>query len=208
MLIVPSGTMRREIMVLHSRFIATLAAVDSVEAARAFIQEVRKEFHDASHHVPAFVIGGGNTLTEYCSDDGEPSGTAGRPVLAVLKGSGLGNVVVVVSRYFGGTLLGTGGLVKAYSEAARVVVHAAGRAALVPALRTGMLLPYSLYEKVKQALEDAGGLILRENFAEAVTIEADIPEEDWASFSARLASLGAGSIPLEKLARVMIKRPL
>ena len=118
---------------MNSRFIATISPADDVEAARAFIHRVRQEFPDASHHVPAFVIGGGNTCTEFCSDDGEPSGTSGRPLLAVLKGSGLGNVAVVVSRYFGGTLLGTGGLVKAYSEAGKAVVAAVGRAALVPA---------------------------------------------------------------------------
>jgi len=208
MLIVPSGILRREIMVLNSRFIATISPADSVEEARAFMQTIRQELPDASHHVPAFVIGGGNTLTEFCSDDGEPSGTSGRPLLAVLKGSGLGNVAVVVSRHFGGTLLGTGGLVKAYSEAGRSVTGAVGRAALVPAFKASILLPYALYERVRQALEGAGALILREDFAESVTIEAEIPEEDWKSFSTRLASLSAGSIPLGIVSRSMLKRPL
>jgi uncharacterized YigZ family protein len=208
MLIVPSGTLQREIMVLNSRFIATLAPVESVEEARTLIQTVRKEFPDASHHVPAFVIGGGNTLTEFCSDDGEPSGTAGRPLLAVLKGSGLGNVAVVVSRYFGGTLLGTGGLVKAYSEAGKTVTGAVGRAALVPAFRVSILLPYPLYEKARQALGSAGAVILREDFAESVTIEAEVPEEDWKAFTARLASLGAGAIPLRVLSKGLLRRPL
>jgi uncharacterized YigZ family protein len=208
MLIVPAGILRREIMVLNSRFIATLSPADSVEDARAFIQKVRQEFPDASHHVPAFVIGGGNTLTEFCSDDGEPSGTSGRPLLAVLKGSGLGNVAVVVSRYFGGTLLGTGGLVKAYSEAGRSAIQAVGRAALVPACKASILLPYPLYERARQALESAGAVILQEDFAEAVTIEADIPEDGWDSFSARLASLGAGSIPLRLLSRGTLRRLL
>jgi uncharacterized YigZ family protein len=208
MLIVPTGILRREITVINSRFIATLAPADSVEDARAFIQKVRLEFPDASHHVPAFVIGGGNTCTEFCSDDGEPSGTSGRPLLAVLKGSGLGNVAVVVSRYFGGTLLGTGGLVKAYSEAGRSVTVAVGRAALVPAFNASIQLPYPLYERARQALESAGAVILREDFTEAVAIEAIVPEEDWESFSARLASLGAGSIPLRKLSRSTLRRPL
>lgn len=208
MLIVPAGILRREIMVLNSRFIATLAPADTVEDARAFIQKIRQEFPDASHHVPAFVIGGGNTLTEFCSDDGEPSGTSGRPLLAVLKGSGLGNVVLVVSRYFGGTLLGTGGLVKAYSEAGRSVTGAVGRAVLVPAFQATFLLPYTLHERARQALDGAGAVIHREDFAEVVTIEAIVPEEEWDSFSARLASLGAGSIPLRILARSMLRRPL
>ncbi|MFH2116328.1 MAG: YigZ family protein [Spirochaetota bacterium] len=193
---------------MNSRFIATISPTDSVEEARAFMQTVRLEFPDASHHVPAFVIGGGNTLTEYCSDDGEPSGTSGRPLLAVLKGSDLGNVAVVVSRYFGGSLLGTGGLVKAYSEAGRTVTGAVGRATLVPAFRASILLPYPLYERSRQALEGAGAIILREDFAEAVAIEAEIPETDWETFSDKLASLGAGSIPLRILAKGMVRRPL
>jgi putative IMPACT (imprinted ancient) family translation regulator len=126
----------------------------------------------------------------------------------VLKGSGLGNVAVVVSRYFGGTLLGTGGLVKAYSEAGKSVIVAVGRAALVPACRAGILLPYHLYERARQALDNADAVILREDFAELVAIEAEIPEDDWDAFAARLASLGSGSIPLALQAKVMIKRPL
>jgi uncharacterized YigZ family protein len=195
-------------MVLNSRFIATLAPADSVEEARAFIQTIRREFSGASHHVPAFVIGGGNTITEFCSDDGEPSGTSGRPLLAVLKGSGLGNVAVVVSRFFGGTLLGTGGLVKAYSEAGKSVTAAVGRAALVPAFRVSILLPYPLYDKARQALGSMDAIILREDFVEAVTIEAEIPEEDWEAFTARLASLGAGSISLGIVDKGMLRRPL
>ena len=93
-----------------------------------FIARIKKEFADASHNVPAYIIGGGNTVTEFCSDDGEPNGTSGKPALAVLRGSGLGDVAVVVTRYFGGTLLGTGGLVKAYTEATQLVVQAVPRA--------------------------------------------------------------------------------
>jgi len=208
MLIVLSGILRREIQVINSRFIATISPADSVEEARAFIHTIRMEFPDASHHVPAFVIGGGNSLTEFCSDDGEPSGTSGRPLLAVLKGSGLGNVAVVVSRYFGGTLLGTGGLVKAYSEAGKTVTMAVGRAALVPAFRASILLPYGMYERARQALENAGSLILREDFAESVTVEAEIPEADWEAFTARLASLASGAIPLEIVSKGMLRRPL
>ena len=116
--LVPLTEIRREQEVLKSRFIATLAPAFSIDEARAFMARMKKEFSDASHNVPVYVIGGGNTVTEYFSDDGEPSGTSGKPALAVLRGSGLGDVVLVITRYFGGTLLGTGGLVKAYTEAA------------------------------------------------------------------------------------------
>jgi putative IMPACT (imprinted ancient) family translation regulator len=102
---IPLGEIRREHVVVNSRFIATLAPVFSIDEARAFIGRIRKEFVDASHNVPAYIVGGGNTVSEYFSDDGEPSGTAGKPALAVLRGSSLGDVAVVITRYFGGTLL-------------------------------------------------------------------------------------------------------
>jgi uncharacterized YigZ family protein len=123
---IPLNEIRREHVVVNSKFIASLAPVFSVEEARAFLTHIKKEFADASHNVPAYIISGRNTVTEFCSDDGEPSGTAGKPVLAVLRGSGLGDVAVVVTRYFGGTLLGTGGLVKAYTESTQMVVNAGG----------------------------------------------------------------------------------
>src|SRR5215213_4658235 len=143
---VPLTEIRREHIVLHSRFIATLAPVLNSDEARAFIARLKKEFADASHNVPAYIIGGGNTVTEYFSDDGEPSGTAGKPALAVLRGSGLGDVAVVVTRYFGGTLLGTGGLVKAYTESTQMVTNAVERGQRIPVYVAMVAIPYSLLE--------------------------------------------------------------
>src|SRR5688572_32780456 len=105
------------------------------------MNRIRKEFADANHNVPVYLIGGGNTVTEYFSDDGEPSGTAGRPALAVLRGSGLGDVAVVVTRYFGGTLLGTGGLVKAYTESTQMVVNAVRRGQRVAVYVSMLAIP-------------------------------------------------------------------
>src|ERR1044071_5679568 len=121
----PLNEIRREQVILKSRFIASLTPVFSIAEARAFLMRIKKEFADASHNVSAYIIGGGNTVTEYFSDDGEPFGTAGRPALTVLRGSGLGDVAVVITRYFGGTLFGTGGLVKAYTASTQLVVRAA-----------------------------------------------------------------------------------
>lgn len=101
-----------------SRFIATLRACESEEEAVRFIEEMKKKYWDARHNCSAFVIGGRAELTR-CSDDGEPSGTAGRPMLEVLTGEGIRNAAVVVTRYFGGVLLGTGGLVRAYTQAVK-----------------------------------------------------------------------------------------
>ena len=89
---IPLNEIRREHVVINSRFIATLASVFSADEARAFIARIKKEFADASHNVPPYIIGGGNTVTEFCSDDGEPAGTSGKPALAVLRGSGFGDV--------------------------------------------------------------------------------------------------------------------
>ncbi len=107
-----------EVEVKKSRFIATLAPVESEEEAAAFITETKKKYWDAKHNCSAFVIGEGAAVTR-CSDDGEPAGSAGRPMLQVLLGSGITNVCVVVTRYFGGTLLGVGGLIRAYQDAVK-----------------------------------------------------------------------------------------
>src|SRR5690348_4882092 len=113
---IPAATTRIEHEVSRSRFIATLGNAATVEAARGFIAEIRAEMPDASHHVYAFKVGYGSSVTEGLSDDGEPTGTAGPPVLAVLRGADIGDAALVVTRYFGGTKLGTGGLVRAYSD--------------------------------------------------------------------------------------------
>lgn len=112
-----------EIVEKKSRFIAQVFPVETEEEAAGLIEETRKKYWDARHHCYAFVLGAGGEISR-CSDDGEPSGTAGRPILEVLTGRGLRNVLVIVTRYFGGTLLGTGGLVRAYSAAAQAGLEA------------------------------------------------------------------------------------
>ncbi|HXD09897.1 MAG TPA: YigZ family protein, partial [Anaerolineales bacterium] len=167
---VPLAEIRREQVVINSRFIATLAPVFSVEEARAFIGHIKKEFADARHNVPAYIIGGGNTVTEFCSDDGEPAGTSGKPALAVLRGSGLGDVAVVVTRYFGGTLLGTGGLVKAYTEATQSVVNAVERGRRIEVSVSLLVIPYNLLERVRLMVKRDGGEVVGEDFAGDITM--------------------------------------
>lgn len=208
MLIVPFEGLRRELAVSNSRFIATLSPVDSMEGARGFIASIKKEFPDATHNVPACIVGGGNTITEFCSDDGEPSGTSGRPLLAVLKGSGLGNVAIVVTRYFGGTLLGTGGLARAYAEAGRRVLVDVRRAEVMPSRRVSYDVSYHLFERARSAAQESGAVILREDFAESVRVELELPADGREAFAARLAELGAGSIALVDLAEGTMKRLL
>ena len=173
--LIPAEEIRREHVVVNSRFIATLAPVASTDEARAFIARVRKEFSDATHNVPAYIIGGGNNVTDYCSDDGEPSGTAGRPALAVLRGSGLGDVAVVITRYFGGTLLGKGGLVRAYTESTQMVVNAVRRARRQQVHVAMLVLPYNLLERVRMLVNRHQGDILDEEFAANITMTLRYP---------------------------------
>jgi uncharacterized YigZ family protein len=194
---VPLTEIRREHVVVNSRFIATLAPVFSVEEARAFIAKIKKEFSDASHNVRAYIIGGGNTVTEFCSDDGEPAGTAGKPALAVLRGSGLGDVAVVVTRYFGGTLLGTGGLVKAYTESTQMVVQAVGRGRRVPVHVAMVAIPYNLLERVRLMVGRHHGEVMDEDFVEDVTMTLQFPVEVFDIFQKDLQELSAGRLNAE-----------
>lgn len=194
---IPLERIRRERIVVNSRFIATLSPVFSVEEARAFIKEVRAEYPDATHNVPAYMIGGGNTVIEYCSDDGEPAGTAGRPALSVLRGSGMGDLAVVITRYFGGTLLGTGGLVKAYTEAAQSVVNAVPRARQISVHLALLAIPYHLLERIRLLTTRHGGKVLDENFAADVTLTLRFPVESLDGFQTELRKLSAGRLQAE-----------
>lgn len=194
---IPLSEFRREHIVVNSRFIATLGPVFSIDEARTFIARIRKEFADASHNVPAYIIGGGNTVTEYFSDDSEPSGTAGKPALAVLRGSGLGDVAVVITRYFGGTLLGTGGLVKAYTEATQMVVNRVERGQRVPVHVVMVAIPYNLLERVRLLVTRQGGTILDEEFAGDITMTMQFPMDSFTLFQGELREMSAGKLQAE-----------
>ena len=194
---IPLVEIRHEHVVVNSRFIATLAPTFSVEEARAFIARIKKEFADASHNVPAYIIGGGNTVTEFCSDDGEPAGTSGKPALAVLRGSGLGDVVVVVTRYFGGTLLGTGGLVKAYTESTQLVVNAVGRGRRIHVHVAMLAISYNLLERVRLAAGRNNGAVIGEDYAGDITMTLQFPVESFDGFQKELQELSAGKLKAE-----------
>jgi uncharacterized YigZ family protein len=194
---VPLNEIRREHVVVNSRFVATLAPVFNVEEARAFIARIKKEFADASHNVPAYIIGGGNMVTEFCSDDGEPAGTSGKPALAVLRGSGLGDVAIVITRYFGGTLLGTGGLVKAYTESTQLVVNAIERGRRVTVHVSMLAIPYNLLERVRLMVARNNGEVLGEDFAGDITMTLQFPVESTDGFQSELQELSAGKLRAE-----------
>lgn len=192
--LVPAAAASAEIKVVNSVFIADLKPVSSVEEARAFLLEVRKRYPDATHHVPAFVIGHGNSTILHSSDDGEPSGTAGRPALAVLQGSGLGNAAVVVTRYFGGTKLGTGGLVKAYGEAVKAVLAVTRQAELLPTTTLRFVAPYRLYDQVVRLMDAQNGRVLSTDFLEEITVSVQFKDTAVEAFKNELGNLSAGQI--------------
>lgn len=155
----------------RSRFIAQMRHVDSEAEANAFIAEVRSRHHDARHNVPAWILSDGR---ERCSDDGEPQRTAGMPTLEVLRGAGMADVCCVVTRYFGGTLLGPGGLVRAYEAATKEALEAARSEDLIVEMTlvtpVVVQIPYSAYDRVTRMIADAGGKVKDSLFAEDVQL--------------------------------------
>jgi uncharacterized YigZ family protein len=195
--IIPAGEARAEILVVNSRFIASAAPAFRVEEAKDFIARIRQEYADASHNVPAYVIGHGATTTLHCSDAGEPSGTAGRPALAVLQGSGVGDIVVVITRYFGGTKLGTGGLVRAYSNAVRAVLEVMPRGEKIPTHTIYLELPYNLFERVRNLIDAYNGQVLDQDFAVQVAITGRFAVEHFPGFQEALRELSHGALSAE-----------
>lgn len=195
--LIPLQEVRRELTVVNSRFVATLAPAITIDNARAFMARIRHEFSDATHNVPVYIIGGGNTVTEYFSDDGEPSGTAGKPALAVLRGSGLGDVALVITRFFGGTLLGTGGLVKAYTEAAQLAVQAVERGQRIPVHIALLAIPYNFLERLRLLVLRHKGQITAEDFAADITLTIQIPVDAFNGFQTELKELSAGRLNAE-----------
>jgi uncharacterized YigZ family protein len=205
---VPAHKIRRELTISNSRFISTLTPVFSVDDAKAFIHRIKAEFPDASHNVPVYLIGHGDSETAHCSDAGEPSGTAGRPALAVLRGSGLGDVAVVVTRYFGGTKLGTGGLVRAYSDAVRIVVEAVPRAEKVQTHTIMLVIPYTYLERVRLLVASQSGMVLDEEFTADITLTARLRVENLPAFQASLSDLTKGKVQAEVIETKEILMPI
>jgi uncharacterized YigZ family protein len=195
---IPVGRKQIELVIQRSRFIATATYTPTVQAAKAFIAEISQTYPDASHHVYAFAVGHGASVTHGMSDAGEPAGTAGKPTLAVVKGSGLGDVTVVTTRYFGGTKLGTGGLVKAYTEAAQLALTEIPRVEKVEKRAVTFVVPYHLYERVIRLISHYEGEIQSEDFAAEVTLKLVLPDIHFQQFAADLAEISSGRIILDQ----------
>ncbi|MCM1182692.1 MAG: YigZ family protein [Roseburia sp.] len=189
-----------ELVEKKSRFIATVRPVASEEEAVAFIEEMKKKYYDARHNCSAFVIGSRAQLTR-SSDDGEPSGTAGRPMLEVLLGSEIRNIAAVVTRYFGGTLLGTGGLVRAYSGVLKMALEDCEtmRQQFCVKLRIGA--DYNSVGKLQHWLAGKQIRIVDSVYAEKVNITIVIPIEEYDSFCKELTELTSAQAVLEEMER-------
>ncbi len=161
--------------VKKSKFIGIAAAVDSEESASQLLKEIRKEHSLAKHVCYAYSIGDTNPRMKF-SDDGEPGGTAGKPILDVVAGSGVQNIIIIVVRYFGGILLGTGGLVRAYTDAAREALSSAEIITEVKCLSYDLGVQYSDFDSVKYILDNEEGVSTEMEYGEGVTIHALIPE--------------------------------
>ena len=189
------GTATGEYEEKKSRFIAQLSFADSEEAAVAFLEQVRAANRTARHNVYAYRLRAGNR--ERYSDDGEPAKTAGTPALEVLQHSGLTDLIVVVTRYFGGILLGAGGLTRAYGKSARDALAAAGVAAMGRWTAARCTCPYPLLERVKLEAQATGGTVDGIDYGAEVTLNLSLPEDAPKRLQDRLTELSAGRLRLE-----------
>lgn len=185
-----------EIVEKKSRFIANIAPAENEEEAVAFIESIRKKHYDARHNCPAFVIGRSQELTR-CSDDGEPSGTAGKPILEVLLSAGLTNTVVVVTRYFGGTLLGTGGLVRAYTQAVQEALKNTGIATMRYGAVISIQTDYTDLGKIQYILGNKEIPILNSEYTDKVILKIQMPEEKAVLLMKELTENTAGRVVME-----------
>lgn len=191
---IPAGEHRVEMTVVDSLFIASGAYAPTVEAADAFVARVRAEFADASHNCVAYRVGYGSGVVERASDDGEPSGTAGRPMISILQGQDLGDVAVVVTRYFGGTLLGSGGLVRAYGGAVRALLAEMPTRTRIERVERSLIADYGRYEPVKGLILEHEGEIEEETFAAEVTFRFTLPVDRVDPFDAELTEFSHGQL--------------
>jgi len=178
----------------RSRFMGTAAPIATQEDAVAFIAQIKSEYRDANHHCYAYALKSGNRRY---SDDGEPQGTAGIPILEVLKREDITDGIVIITRYFGGTLLGAPGLVRAYSHTAKLAVDAAGTAFMQPCAAALITAPYMFYDKLCLLLKNRGGKILGSDFTEYVSVQARIPLNAVEEISGELRELTANQAKLE-----------
>ena len=202
--LVPYECAESEFEEKRSRFISHVFPVETEAEARARIDEMKKKYYDARHNCWCYALHGG--AVRY-GDDGEPQGTAGQPMLSVFQREGVENVVCVVTRYFGGVLLGAGGLTRAYARAARDALDKAGKARMQPFSALTLACPYPLLERVRQLVEGCGGRIESSGYGAQVTLSLLLPDGRTADFSAALTELSGGRLRAEESGQRFLPGP-
>lgn len=193
------GPVRSEFKVKKSKFIGYLLPVETKEAAEEFVESINKRHYDANHNVPVYIIGNDSEVQKY-SDDGEPSGTAGMPMLDLLKNEGFTNIAVVVTRYFGGTKLGTGGLVRAYTKSLSLALEGATILEKREYISTDMLIDYTMHGKFINYIKNNDAIILSDEvFTDQVQIKMFIKPEKFDKIKDEINDMSAGAINIEVL---------
>ena len=189
--LIPAGAGEAEFTEKRSRFLGHVRMVETEDEAREFISEMKKKYYDARHNCWCYSIQGG---PERYSDDGEPQGSAGIPMLEVLRRRGVTNAVCVVTRYFGGVLLGTGGLLRAYTKSTADALDAAGLAAVRAWSEAELDCTYGQLEKLKSETAAAGGVLEDVVYGSGVTLKVLVPAEEAEAFAARIFDRSAGLV--------------
>ncbi len=191
---IPAGAGEAEFVEKRSSFLGHVRYVETEDEAKAFVTEMKKKFYDARHNCWCYIIKDG--AVRY-SDDGEPQGTAGIPMLEVLKREGVTNVVCVVTRYFGGVLLGTGGLLRAYTKSAKDALNAAGICVVRRWVKAEIACSYAMLERLKTECTAIGGVVADIEYSADVCLKLLLPEDKADAFSQRTADVTAGASELE-----------
>ena len=189
---IPTRAAESEFVEKRSRFIGYIKPVETEAEARAFVEEIKKRHYDARHNCWCYLLREGG-MVRY-SDDGEPQGTAGQPMLGVFEKEGITNLVCVVTRYFGGILLGTGGLLRAYTKGAKDALDAAGVSVVRRWVRQLVPCTYSLYERLKQETERFGAVIEDTEYGADIVLTVLVPEEQSDAYAARILDFTAGTV--------------
>lgn len=195
--IVPYQNAESEFTEKRSRFITHLYKVETEAEARARIEEMKKKYYDARHNCWCYLLQEGGVVRY--SDDGEPQGTAGQPMLNVFQRENVENVVCIVTRYFGGILLGAGGLTRAYAKAAKDALDVAGKARMQPFSVLLLECPYPMFERIKLLIEGHEGRIESSDYGAAVTLTFLLPVQKVADFSTVLTELSGGQLSAEEV---------
>ena len=193
-----TGRAEAEIEVKKSRFIAIAEPVSSLEEVKEAVNRIRAEHPNATHVVHAAVVGEAGTMYS-SSDDREPKNTAGRPALEVVKGSGITNICVSIVRYFGGTLLGTGGLVKAYGDSAKEVLKVVETEPLIARKSVEILLDYEFYTLFKRLVQEVEARIDNEDFGTGIKVRLTLPEANYDKLVSSLGDIGQGRIQVRDI---------